>query len=117
MTRVFGVDIPLIIAGAFAGQLEPGTLHVVSATYDVHRQAVRAFADEPLEGFVDTWDERTRVARGWPAETVAIVVLARGITRPKQGDEVTIRDRRYRVLLVLDGGAEATWELAGVAVG
>lgn len=115
MAVMFGTDFAAEMAAAFAGQLEAGTLHVVTVTLDAHGQSVRSAADTAIEGTVLRWDEKTRVARGYPLEAVQILMIAQGKPRPEKGrDEISMRSQRYRILDVMDGGAEAIWLVAGV---
>lgn len=114
MTTVLGTDFAAEMSAAFAGQLEPATLHVATETVDGYGQSSRSFADTAIDATVTKWSEQTKVARMWPMETVKVLMLAHGKPKPGNSDEITIRSARYRILDVMDGGAEAIWNIAGV---
>ncbi len=115
--ELFGTDFAAEMAAAFDGELETGTLHVVSTTKDAHYQSVRTGADTAIEGTVLKWSNATLTQRGWPSTTVKILMLAHEKPAPVEGDEITMRGVRYRVVEAEDGGAEAIWNIAATAVG
>lgn len=115
MSALFGIDFPSLISGVFTGQLEAGTLHVIAETLDDYGQAVRTPTSTAIECAVSRWAEQWRVARGYPLETIKIIMLANGKPKPEKGrDEVTVRGETFRVVDVMDGGAEAVWLIAAV---
>lgn len=117
MVEIFGTDFSAEIASAFEGQLEAGTLHVITESIDTYGQTQKTSLEHAIEGTVSSWDERTRTARGFPLDAVQIMMIAQGKPRPVKGrDEVTIRGARMSVLDVMDGGAEAVWLIAGVVI-
>lgn len=115
MSTLFGINFPSLVSGVFAGQLEAGTLHAISETINDYGEPVRTPSNTAIEGAVSRWEEATRVSRGYPLEAVRIIMLAHGKPKPEKGrDEITIRSTKFRVVDVMDGGAEAIWIIAGV---
>lgn len=114
MSVLFGIDFPSLIDGVFSGQLELGTLETSTETIDDYGQPVHVWTAESVEGVVTAWDERVRVDRGYPAETIKIMLLAHGISKPANNAKITMRGQTFRVIDTRAGGAEATWAIAGV---
>lgn len=116
MSTLFGIDFPSLISGVFTGQIEGGTLYVIAETLDDYGQPEKSATGYNVEGVVTSWDEKTRVSRGYPMEAVKILMLAKGKPKPVKGrDEITMRGQRWRIVDVSDGGAEAVWLIAAVA--
>lgn len=115
MSALFGIDFPSLISGVFAGQLEAGMLHVIAEALDDYGQVTRTPTNTAIECAVSRWAEQWRVARGYPLETVKIIMIAKGKPKPEKGrDEITVRSTKFRIVDVMDGGAEAIWLIAAV---
>lgn len=113
---LFGTDFAEEIAGAFAGELEPGTLHAATVTPDLWGQQSRTHADVAIEGTILSWTSKQKIDRGWPATATVIMMLAYDKPEPVTDDEITMRGQRFRVLEIEDGGAQAVWNVAAVIV-
>lgn len=114
MATIFGIDFPGLMSGVFDGQLEAGILETSTDAVDDYGQPVPAWVQQSVQGTITSWKEETRIERGWPLSVAKVIILAQGVVMPPIGARVTMRGQRFEVLDVLDGGAEAIWEVAGV---
>lgn len=114
MAVLFGTDFTSAIGGAFAGQLLPGTLHKASTTRTESGATVATFVDHPCEGVRSKWSLGQSVARGYPANTVKLLVLQASLAvAPGLDDEITLAGGRYRVVDVDQDAGGATWSVFG----
>lgn len=111
---LFGIDFSALMSDVFAGQLQTGTLGRASQTIDSYGQAVNTWTESAVEGVVSQWDDKTRVARGYPMEAVRVMILAQGVSRPSLQDRIEIGGATWRIIDVRSGAGSATYEIAGV---
>lgn len=111
---LFGVDIKGLVTANLRGQLNPVTLHQVNATLGSYGERLKSETSHNGEGVRLKWDAKLALARGYPMTAAKILILADGMPRPANDDEVVVMGDRYRVIDVETDPVEAAWIVAGV---
>ena len=115
MSTLFGVDIRALVGSAFSGQLQAATLHSPSRSIGAAGESLITWTDTAAEGVRTRWDERTRVARGYPMESVKIILIGATVSeRVTAEHEITIESVRWRVIDAMEGPVGATYTVAAV---
>ena len=114
--ELFDIDFAELMSDVFAGQLEVATIERTSQTIDAYGQPVNSWTSSPAEGVLSRWDDRIRVARGYPMEAARIMLLAHGHLRPTVQDTIGIQGGTWRIIDVRSGAGAATYEIAGVLI-
>lgn len=114
--EMFGIDFAELMGDVFAGQLEAATIERTTQTLDAYGQPVNSWTSSATEGVLSRWDDRIRVARGYPVEAARIMLLAHGHVRPTVQDRIGIQGGTWRVIDVRSGAGAATYEIAGVLI-
>lgn len=113
-------DIGMAVRGAIGGDVFPaGTLHAATDGVTDAGETVAMFTDHATTGFVASWRQGEAPARGYPENSVKIVLVQGDYPAPKIGDQVTATrpivgtTARYRVLGASSDPADATWTIGG----
>lgn len=114
MSALFGVDISGLILSSLKGQLQAVTLHKITYSVNVYGAPNRFEANQAGEGVRLRWKTELAIARGYPKDTVKILLLQNGIPEPVKDDEVTVLGERHRIIDVEKDPVDATWTLAVV---
>lgn len=117
-------EIGQALRGAISDDVFPAaTLHVVTETLDAYGVPTRALTNHAGQGFVSEWKSDVMAARGYPSNTLKVVLVqAPALPRPKLGDEISAQrpingtTERFRVTDVTSDPADATWQVAGIKV-
>jgi hypothetical protein len=112
--EIFGTDIAQIVNDTFAGNLHALILHKITNTFDDYGAPASTEVDHDGEGVRSMWKSSIVLNRGYPANTVKIIVLQNGIVAPSKDDEITILSERYRIIDIEQDPVNATWSLAAV---
>jgi hypothetical protein len=113
--EIFGTDIAQIVNDTFKNNLHPLTLHTITqGDPDAYGVPTTTTADHAGEGVRTAWKSSIVLNRGYPANTVKIIVLQNGIVTPTKNDEITILSDRYRIIDIEQDPVNATWSLAAV---
>lgn len=114
MSELFGVDIAGIILDTFDGQLDRVVLYKVSGEVDERGITNRTAVAYEGRGVRLKWRAETALARGFPVNTVKVLMLQDGLPEPANDDELEVSGSRYRVLACDADPVNATWVLAAV---
>ena len=114
MSELFGIDFKALTGDVFGGQLESAVVHVATETVAAQGNTVLVYVDTPAEGLLAQWKSEVMAKRGYPKDAAKIMLLQAKSPKPTNKDEITIQNRRFRIVDVREGAGNATWSLAAV---
>lgn len=100
-----------IFGNVFGPLLLPGTLHKSSWTTDNEGTISEEFTNYPIKAMEEVVSEAVRAQAGIPSQDAKFIVLQLGVgTTLKQGDQITLRGRRWVFRAPIDEDpAQASW--------
>lgn len=106
------------LAGLFKSVLSgiylDATLHRRTTTDDGAGGGSSSFAPESVKAQLEAATEAMRLAAGYTAKDVRILVLAHGVDRPTTDDQITVSGQRHAIVgPVGRDPAGAAWDIHG----
>lgn len=102
-----------IFSAALSGIYLGAVLHRWSSTDDGQGGGTSSFADEAVKAQLDATTQAQRQETGYVDSDQRILVLADGVDPITVGDEISIRDQRWKIASVMTDPARAYYDLRG----